>query len=87
MKPFRTGVIQCMIVLSGTGNKMSSSYYALLLFHYSVILPYKVKRTSKIRGRNTPYFPGLTDLQQGEYRQMQKEQLWLTESGCFGYSH
>ena len=77
VKPFRTGVIQCMIVLSGTGNKMSSSYYALLLFHYYVILPYKVKRTSKIRGRNTPYFPGLTDLQQGEYRQMQKERLWL----------
>ena len=25
-----------------------------LLFHYSVILPYKVKRTRKIRGRNTP---------------------------------
>ena len=25
-----------------------------LLFHYYVILPYKVKRTSKIRGRNTP---------------------------------
>ena len=30
---------------------------------------------------------GLTGLQQGEYRRMQKKQLWLTESGCFGYSH
>ena len=27
---------------------------ASLLFHYYVILPYKVKRASKIRGRNTP---------------------------------
>ena len=27
--------------------------YGFLLFHYYVILPYKVKRTSKIRGRNT----------------------------------
>ena len=28
--------------------------YDILLFHYYVILPYKVKRTSKIRSRNTP---------------------------------
>ena len=31
--------------------------------------------------------PSLIGLQQGEYRRMQREQLWLTESGCFGYSH
>ena len=31
--------------------------------------------------------PGLTGLQQGEYRRMQKEQIWLTESGYFGYSY
>ena len=52
-----------------------------LLFHCYVILPNKVKRTHKIRGRNTLKCPGLTGLQQGEYRRMQKEQLWLTESG------
>ena len=27
--------------------------YELLLFHYYVILPYKVKRRREIRGRNT----------------------------------
>ena len=37
------GGLQCKVV-----NKYS------LLFPYYVILPYKVKRTSKIRGRNTP---------------------------------
>ena len=52
-----------------------------LLFHYYVILLNKVKRTRKIRGRNTLWCPSLTGLQQGEYRRMQKEQLWLTESG------
>ena len=31
--------------------KPSNKVY--LLFHYYVILPYKVKRTTKIRGRNT----------------------------------
>ena len=35
-------------------NQDTTVYYGLLLFHYYVILPYKVKRTSKIRGRNTP---------------------------------
>ena len=51
-----------------------------LLFHHYVIVPYKVKRTRKIRGRyvsNTLWCPALTGLQQGEYRRMQKEQLWL----------
>ena len=31
-----------------------SVVYYILLFHYYVILPYKVKRTRKIWGRNTP---------------------------------
>ena len=56
--------------------------YLHLLFHYYVILPHKVKRTRKIRDPSTLYssvllLPGL---QQWEYRRMQKEQLWLTES-------
>ena len=43
------------------------------VFYYActgifVVLPNKVKRTRKIRGRNTMYCPGLTGLQQGEYR-------------------
>ena len=54
--------------------------YLHLLFHSSVTLPYKVKRARKIRDPSTLYCPGLTSLQQGEYRRMQKEQLWLTES-------
>ena len=29
------------------------------------------------RGRNTQWCPGLTSLQESEYRRMQKEQLWL----------
>ena len=36
------------------GNCLYSGKYLILLFHYYVILPYKVKKTSKIRGRNTP---------------------------------
>ena len=35
----------------GWGNETAKKIK--LLFHYYVILPYKVKRTSKIRGRNT----------------------------------
>ena len=60
-------------------NTQTNSFLHLL-FHYYVILPYKVKRTRKIRGPSTLYCPGLIGLQQGEYRGMQKEQLWLTES-------
>ena len=37
MKPFRTGVIQCMIVLSGTGNNMSSS---IMHYYYSTIMSF-----------------------------------------------
>ena len=37
----------------------------------------KIKRTHKIRGRNTLQCPGLTGLQPGEYGRVQKEQLWL----------
>ena len=40
-----------------TSNKIFGEHirrYHILLFHYYVILPYKVKRTSKIRGRNIP---------------------------------
>ena len=40
-----------------------------------------------MRGRNTPQCPVLTGVQQGEYLRMQKEQLWLTESGCFRYPY
>ena len=29
------------------------------------------------RGRNTQWCPGLTSLQESEYRRLQKEQLWL----------
>ena len=29
------------------------------------------------RGRNTQWCPGLTSLQESEYRRMQKEQIWL----------
>ena len=50
--------------------------YWNLLFHYYVILPYKVKRMCKIRCRDTVKCPGLTGLQQGQYRWMQKEQLY-----------
>ena len=38
---------------SSDGYIMPVGMFVLLLFHYYVILPYKVKRTSKIRGRNT----------------------------------
>ena len=38
------------------GDLCSSNVeYRSLLFHYYVILPYKVKRTLKIGGRNTLY--------------------------------
>jgi len=42
---------------------------AICIYYYStiVILPYKVKRRRKIRGRNTLLCPSLTGLQQGEY--------------------
>ena len=38
-------------------------HYFHLLFHYYVIFPYKVKRTSKIQDRNTLQCPSLTGLQ------------------------
>ena len=53
--------------------------YLHLFFHYYVILPYKVKRARKIRDPSTLQCPAFTGLQQGEYRRMQKEQLWMTE--------
>ena len=36
---------------------------------------------SRERAKYEAVIPSLTSLQQGEYRRMQKEQLWLTESG------
>ena len=35
------------------GQERANTNLLLLLFHYYVILPYKVKRRRKIRGRNT----------------------------------
>ena len=56
-------------------NLMFHSLLSIIYYSTTVILPYKVKRTRKIRDRNTPYCPGLTGLQQGAG--CKRSNLWL----------
>ena len=56
-----------MTLLAELCNGSCAGNMYILLFHYYVFLPYKVKRRRKIRGRNTLLCPSLTGLQQGEY--------------------